>query len=130
MVDQMTPTQRMNAAVLERKLQKKDLAAAIGVPVTTLSSWINRGSDFPASYVVPVAEFLNVHPLWLLTGQDVIQPKIPETFVELKDDELFLLESYRSLDREGRVVVANKAVEEMRRVKSEQGSAVSVQSAG
>jgi len=122
-VDLITPTQRMNQALSEKRIQKKILAEKIGVPATTLNSWINRGGDFPASYVVPIAECLGVHPLWLLTGTDIPAPSIPSSFVELKDDEQFLLESFRALDQEGKIVVANKAVEELRRQKLEQGSA-------
>ena len=125
-MSEMTPTKRMNEALMQKRIQKKQLADAIGVPATTLNSWINRGGDFPSSYILPVAEALGVHPLWLITGEDVLPPKIPENYVELKDDELFLLETFRALDREGKIVVANKAVEEMRRSKSEQGSAPSV----
>ena len=121
-MDFLTPTQRMNQALTEKRIQKKVLADAIGVPATTLNSWINRGGDFPASYVVPVAECLGVHPLWLLTGSDLPAPSIPASYVELKDDELFLLESFRALDQEGKIVVANKAVEELRRQKLEQGN--------
>lgn len=122
-MDLITPTQRMNQALSEKRIQKKILAEKIGVPATTLNSWINRGGDFPASYVVPIAECLGVHPLWLLTGTDIPAPSIPSSFVELKDDEQFLLESFRALDQEGKIVVANKAVEELRRQKLEQGSA-------
>ena len=121
-MDFMTPTQRMNQALTEKRIQKKVLAEAIGIPATTLNSWINRGGDFPASYVVPVAECLGVHPLWLLTGSDLPTPSIPASYVELKEDELFLLESFRALDQEGKIVVANKAVEELRRQKLEQGN--------
>lgn len=121
-MDFLTPTQRMNQALTEKRIQKKVLADAIGVPATTLNSWINRGGDFPASYVVPVAECLGVHPLWLLTGSDLPTPSIPASYVELKEDELFLLESFRALDQEGKIVVANKAVEELRRQKLEQGN--------
>lgn len=121
-MDFLTPTQRMNQALTEKRIQKKVLANAIGVPATTLNSWINRAGDFPASYVVPVAECLGVHPLWLLTGSDLPAPSIPASYVELRDDELFLLESFRALDQEGKIVVANKAVEELRRQKLEQGN--------
>lgn len=121
-MDFLTPTQRMNQALTEKRIQKKVLANAIGVPATTLNSWINRAGDFPASYVVPVAECLGVHPLWLLTGSDLPTPSIPASYVELREDELFLLESFRALDQEGKIVVANKAVEELRRQKLEQGN--------
>ena len=121
----MTPTQRMNEALVSKHVQKKQLADAIGVPATTLNSWINRGADFPASYIQPIAEFLHVHPLWPITGEEAVLPEIPDTYMELSEEELFLLRTFRSLDQEGRVVVANKAVEELRRVKLEQGSASS-----
>lgn len=119
---ELTPTQRMNQALIEKHIQKKTLADKIGVPATTLNSWINRGGDIPSSYIVPAAEALGVHPLWLLMGEDHLPPKIPDTYVELSEDELFLLRTYRAIDQEGRVVVANKAVEELRRVKVEQGT--------
>lgn len=122
---ELTPTQRMNQALIEKHIQKKTLADRIGVPATTLNSWINRGGDIPSSYIVPAAEALGVHPLWLLMGEDHLPPKIPDTYVELSEDELFLLRTYRAIDQEGRVVVANKAVEELRRVKLEQGIAPS-----
>jgi len=115
----------MNEALVSKHVQKKQLADAIGVPATTLNSWINRGADFPASYIQPIAEFLHVHPLWLITGEEAVLPEIPDTYMELSEEELFLLRTFRSLDQEGRVVVANKAVEELRRVKLEQGSASS-----
>ncbi len=124
----LTTTQRIDQALIDKHIQKKQLAEKIGVPATTLNSWINRSGDFPASYVVPVAQALEVNPLWLLTGEDHLPPKIPETYVELKEDERFLLETYRSLDREGRVVVSSKAVEELRRAKAEQGNAVAATS--
>ena len=122
---ELTPTQRMNQALIEKHIQKKTLADKIGVPATTLNSWINRGGDIPSSYIVPAAEALGVHPLWLLMGEDHLPPKIPDTYVELSEDELFLLRTFRAIDQEGRVVVANKAVEELRRVKLEQGIAPS-----
>ena len=122
---ELTLTQRMNQALVEKHIQKKVLADKIGVPATTLNSWINRGGDIPSSYIVPAAEALGVHPLWLLIGEDHLPPKIPDTYVELSEDELFLVRTYRAIDQEGRVVVANKAVEELRRVKVEQGIAPS-----
>ena len=119
----LTPTQRMNQALMEKHIQKKTLADKINVPATTLNSWINRGGDIPSSYIIPAAEALGVHPLWLLTGEDHIAPKIPDNYMELSDDELFLLQTFRALDQAGRIVVANKAVEELRRLKADQGIA-------
>jgi len=118
-MDNLTPIQRVVNAAAEKKILKKSLAETIGVPVTTFSTWIGRGTDFPASYVVPLADALGVHPLWILTGEEQMMPKVPENYVDLRDDELFLVQTFRALDVEGRIVVANRAVEEMRRVKTD-----------
>lgn len=118
-MDNLAPIQRVVNAAAEKKILKKSLAETIGVPVTTFSTWIGRGTDFPASYVVPLADALGVHPLWILTGEEQMMPKVPENYVDLHDDELFLVQTFRALDVEGRIVVANRAVEEMRRVKTD-----------
>ena len=118
-MDNLAPIQRVVNAAAEKKILKKSLAETIGVPVTTFSTWIGRGTDFPASYVVPLADALGVHPLWILTGEEQMMPKVPEKYVDLHDDELFLVQTFRALDVEGRIVVANRAVEEMRRVKTD-----------
>ena len=122
--DNMIPTERIEQMLAKRKLTKRKLAQKVGVAPTTLSTWINRGCDFPASYVVAIAMALDVHPMWLLTGNEDITPFIDPRFVELTDDERYLIDTYRALDRDGRTVVTNKAVEEKRRAKFEQGSEV------
>ena len=121
-MQEKTPAMRMNETLAERKMQKKTLAESIGVPLTTLCSWLDRGKDFPAKYTVPIADTLGINPLWLLTGREYELPKAPERYMELEDDELFLLRAYRALDMEGKVVVTNKAIEEQRRIKSELGN--------
>lgn len=115
-------SQRLANVIYEKKLQKKLVAQAIGVPNTTLGSWVNRGGDFPVSYLIPLAEAVGVSPLYLLTGQEEFTPAAPENQVVLTDDEMFLLNTFRMLDKEGAVVVCNKAIEEMRRVRTIQGS--------
>jgi hypothetical protein len=48
---------------------------------------------------------------------------IPDDYVQITAEERFLLDTLRNLDREGVIVVTNKAVEEARRVRSAQGNA-------
>ena len=114
-------TERVIDALAHSHMQQKELAQAIDVPISTLNSWIKRGGDFPASYAGPIAKALKVSVIWLLTGDDVERPVIPDSYVELNENEAFLIETYRSLDKAGQIVVSNSAVEEMRRVKAEQG---------
>ena len=118
----MTISQRLDNIIHEKKLQKKLVAQEIGVPNTTLGSWVNRGGDFPVSYLIPLAEAIGVTPMYLLTGSEEYVSPSPENQVTLSDDELFLLNTFRALDKEGAVVVSNKAIEELRRVRAAQGS--------
>lgn len=120
----MTIANRLNELCKAKKMQKKVLAERIGVAASTFNTWIGRGEDFPAQYVMPICEALEITPMHLLTGDASPLPKIPEDYVKLDESERFLVDTYRSLDREGRVVVENKAVEEARRVRSEQGTGV------
>ena len=47
---------------------------------------------------------------------------IPEDYMQVTEEERFLLETLRGLDREGVIVVTSKAVEEARRVRSLQSN--------
>ena len=114
--------ERLGIILRDKKMQKKTLAARIGVPQTTLNSWVNRGSDFPSSFIIPLSKALEVSPLYLLTGEDSPDVAIPDDYVRLTPDEQFLLDTVRKLDHFGMVVVTNKAVEELRRALSEQGN--------
>lgn len=51
------------------KTRLRALAKALGTAPSTVSSWKIRHSDPPAKYIVPIAEFLGVPPLYLLTGK-------------------------------------------------------------
>lgn len=118
-----TPTQRIDEVLAAKRISKKKLADMLDISPTTLNSWINRGSDFPASYVLPISNALGVHPLWLLTGSEDVAPLLDDSYAKLDEDEQFLLDTFRALDREGKIVVSNKAVEEKRRVSYEKGNA-------
>lgn len=125
MDNEMTVGQRLGLIAQQKKMQKKDLSVAIGVPYTTMSSWINRGGDFPASCVIPLAKALGVTPMYLLTGQEEYTKLIPDDYERLSENERYLLDTIRNLDKDGVVVVMNKAVEELRRCRAEQGSEAS-----
>lgn len=105
--------QKINRVIDEKGIKKNKVAASIGVPATTLNSWLNRSKDFPVSYVSAIADALGVSVNWLLTEGDAKEPNCLNS--GLSDEETFLLTAYRSLDQEGKIVVANKAIEELRR---------------
>lgn len=126
MSDNMTSTERIRKYIQDNHLQKKSIAEAIGVANTTFHTWLARGSDeFPVRYLLPIAAALRVHPMWILTGSEDLPPVLPVNCTELTSDEKYLLDTFRTLDMEGKVVVCNKAVEELRRVRANQGSEAS-----
>ena len=49
-------------------LRQKDLADSIGVPVSTLNSWLRLGRDIPAQYILKIAHVLRCTPTNLLSG--------------------------------------------------------------
>lgn len=104
---------RINQIIAEKGLKKSKVASCIGVPATTLNSWLNRTKDFPVSYVSSIAEALGVSVNWLLSDSESADSA--NYSGDLTDEESFLLAAYRSLDQEGRIVVASKAIEETRR---------------
>jgi len=61
-------------------LRQKDLADSIGVPVSTLNSWLRLGRDIPAQYIIGIADCLQCSPMYLLTG-DATEQIDPATLV-------------------------------------------------
>lgn len=66
----MSISARIFTKMGQDKSHLRALATAIGVAPSTVTSWKVRDSDPPAKYIVPIATFLQVSPLWLLTGSD------------------------------------------------------------
>lgn len=71
----MNICQRIFDCMGQDKARLRALAKALGTAPSTVSSWKIRQSDPPARYIVPIAEFLGVPPLYLLTGK----PASPST---------------------------------------------------
>ena len=115
---------RIRELMEQRGIMQKTIAQQIGISKSTFNVWIHNGKDIPSNYVVPCAEALHVDPLWLLTGSSEYNPPINTSNNILNDEEAFLINSFRSLDREGKISVANKVVEELRimREKTKSGS--------
>lgn len=118
----MTVIERALRIMQENGIMKKTVADAIGVPTSTFQSWVVRNTDFPASYLLPFAQALRVSPMYLLTGDESARSIIPNGYEALSQSEQFLINTLRSLDFEGATVVINKAIEELRRIRSQQGN--------
>ena len=71
-----------------KHLKMADLCRSIGVATSTMANWKTRETDPPAKMIVPICEFLNVSPEYLLTGNESVSSIYNDTdphFTELKD---------------------------------------------
>lgn len=97
-------------------LRQKDLADSIGVPVSTLNSWLRLGRDIPAQYIIGIADCLQCSPMYLLTG-DATEQIDPATLVPheeekdadairgISDDALKVACLWDGLDEAGKAII-------------------------
>ena len=97
-------------------LRQKDLADSIGVPVSTLNSWLRLGRDIPAQYIIGIAGCLQCSPMYLLTG-DATEQIDPATLVPheekkdadairgISDDALKVGCLWDGLDEAGKAII-------------------------
>lgn len=75
------------------------LAKECGISMAAISQWKNRKSSPSCTYIVRIADFLGVSLEWLLFGKEEQQD-------ELTKEERELVEAYRHLSTQGKVVVS------------------------
>jgi len=114
----MSICSRIMATLEQKKITQWNVAKELGVAKSTFRDWLNRDDEFPVKYLVPISNVLGVHPFWLLTGENP-PAGIPDDYVQLSEENRFVVDSLNTLDFEGRVVVTNKIIEEKRRIESE-----------
>ncbi len=67
----MTVNDRVLEIINSRKgLTQKSLGDALGLPSSSVSNWLKTGHAIPTKYIIPIAEYLCVSPMYLLTGED------------------------------------------------------------
>jgi transcriptional regulator with XRE-family HTH domain len=62
--------QRIVTLLKEKELKKSDLCKYLGINNSTMANWQSRNTDPPSKYIIPICEFLDVSPYYLLTGED------------------------------------------------------------
>lgn len=94
--------------ILEKKgLTQTELCSAININTSTMTNWKNRNTDPPAKYIIPICEFLQVSPYFLLNGIESTPP-----VQELSTDEQRLLHMYSLLSdmEKGEILGELKAI--------------------
>ncbi|MGL5439933.1 MAG: helix-turn-helix domain-containing protein [Filifactoraceae bacterium] len=81
----------------EQNMKAVDLAGSLGIHKSVISNWKTRSTNPPSELIMPICNFLDVNPEYLLTGT---QFKTSDTILELHKNELEynLLNMFRQLD--------------------------------
>ena len=67
---------RINNLIKSHKgFTQKGMSEAIGVSASTLNNWLKLGRDIPADKIIPISEYLDISPEYLLTGKESGQSK-------------------------------------------------------
>lgn len=91
----MNISQNIQNIINTQKRTQKELAKHLGIATSTINNWIKLNRSIPAEYVIPICEFLNISPYYLLTGKEKEQSMI------FDDNMQRLIECYENLpDRE------------------------------
>ena len=81
--------------------KQQALCKYLNINASTFTNWKLRNTDPPAKYVIPICEFLEVTPYYLLTGEEKEHP--------LPKDEHELLDCYKRLPERERQRLIGRA---------------------
>ena len=103
----MTVNERVSSVLKSKKATQRDLAAEIGVSTSTLNNWLKLGRDIPAQYIVPICEFLNTSPTYLLTGEETKKAPAPG----ISENGREMLELYEKLPEREQILLIGRLQE-------------------
>lgn len=101
----MTVNEQVSSVLKAHKATQRDLVAAIGVSTSTLNNWLKLGRDIPAQYIIPICEFFDISPSFLLTGQDTEKAPAPELSVNERD----MLKYFKQLTEREQAILIGEA---------------------
>lgn len=81
--------------IQKKALSQKDLAKHTNVSAAAVNNWLKADRKIPADLIVPISEFLDVSPHYLLTGT--------EKFQSISEEDAEWLNLIHQLPLEGRL---------------------------
>ena len=54
-----------------KNIKMSELCCYLGINTSTMANWKTRNTDPPAKYIIPICEYLNVSPEYLLIGKEL-----------------------------------------------------------
>ena len=95
--------QNLNGILKERKITQKGLCQQIGITESKLSYWLTKGKSIPSEYIVPICKYLNISPIFLLTGQE----SDSKNQITLSKEEIEFIKEYRYLSNKSKSEIRN-----------------------
>ena len=95
--------QNLNSILKERKITQKELCQQIGITESKLSYWLTKGKSIPSEYIVPICKYLNISPIFLLTGQE----SDSKNQITLSKEEIEFIKEYRYLSDKSQSEIRN-----------------------
>lgn len=106
----MTISQRIFEELRKKGKSQKDLADATGISTSTISSWKKHGTNPLADSICSIAQFLDVSPEYLLSGEDKNKSSLPE----LTENEQAIVRVFKELTdtQQGEIIGRAKTMAE------------------
>lgn len=95
--------QNLNSILKKRKISQKKLCQQIGITESKLSYWLTKGKNIPSEYIVPICKYLNISPIFLLTGQE----SDSKNQITLSKEEIEFIKEYRYLSDKSQSEIRN-----------------------
>ena len=99
----MNICQNLNSILKERDITQKELCQQIGITESKLSYWLTKGKSIPSEYIVPICKYLNISPIFLLTGQE----SDSKNQITLSKEEIEFIKEYRYLSDKSKSEIRN-----------------------
>ncbi|MDD2970832.1 MAG: helix-turn-helix transcriptional regulator [Lachnospiraceae bacterium] len=93
----MIISDRIFMLLKERKISQAEFSAATGISPSAISDWKRKGTNPSIDRIIPICEFLNVSPAYLLNTSDT---PLKKSLLDYTDEENNLIETYRFLNHD------------------------------
>ena len=94
-----------------KNIKNVELAKKLNINKSVISNWKTRKTNPPSEMIIPICELLNVSPIYLLTGKEILN--------NYSDEEINLLNKYNLLTEKNKDKVKNFIDEKLK--EQEQG---------
>ena len=95
--------QNLNNILKERKITQKELCQQISIAESKLSYWLTKSKSIPSEYIIPICNYLNISPFFLLTGQE----SDSKNQITLSKEEIEFIKEYRYLSDKSKSEIRN-----------------------